>query len=292
MADNWNDIGDLAKRIYEAPLPVKNAYSAFIASSDGTYETDDNIKLLTNLLKDAFKMDFNSRQMVAMRHQQLEFQNLPSVIPPPEEIFNEPDSGMKITIESKPVQKEQKVQEQVQEPTSVPITVPVSVLKPVKKPFEEIYEDNIEEVCRKHNKDLETAYKIINDNCNRPYTMLCNYTNNCNKKQFCWFAHSKKEQDDANNAYIKTLKDYYSDNPKYIEFINGLNKLFGKDWEAYGLMLSCHKNGRIPYALCNFGNKCVNKHCTYYHNQDNKSRFFKEHGNIFKDIQLVKQPEE
>lgn len=272
MADNWNDIGSLAQRLYEAPIPIKNAYNAFIASSDGTYEKEHYINMLNNLLKDAFKMDFNSRQMVAMRHQQLELQKL---APAPEEVFNEPDSGMTITIESKPVKKEQEQK---------PITS-------IKKTFEEIYENNIEKVCKTYNKDLETAYKIINENCKRPYTMLCKHEE-CYKKKFCWFAHSKKEQDDANYAYLKTLKDYYSDKPEYIEFINGLDKIFGKDWEEYGLMLACHQQGRIPYSLCRFGDKCNNKNCTYNHISNNKSRFFEKYAKIFEEIQFIKVPEE
>ena len=284
MADNWDNIGNIAQRVFNASPFVKSAYIFCLTNNDGTCEIEKDINILADLLKDTFKLDLNSRQIVAMRHQQLEFQKLSPVIPQPEEVFNEPDSGMKIIIENKPVKEEQKEQEQEQKP------IPSS--EPIKKTFEEIYENNIDKVCKMHKKDLETAYKIINENCNRPYTMLCKHANNCYKKQFCWFAHSKKEQDDANDAYIKTLKDYYADQSEYIEFINGFINLFGKDWEAYGLMLSCHKNGRIPYTLCKFGNKCNNSNCTYNHIIDNKSRFFENHAKIFEDIQFVKQPEE
>lgn len=300
MADNWNNIGNLAERLHNAPIPVQHAYNHFIATSDGSYESEKSLELLLSFLREAFKLDFNSRSMVGIRLQQLNFQTLTPSTPTPEEVFNEPDSGMKIIIERPAPKKEQELKQELKQKQEQELkpepkqeqkksTPPPA---PVKKTFEEIYENNIEKVCKTHKKDLETAYKIVNEKCNRPYTMLCKHANNCYKKQFCWFAHSKKEQDDANNAYIKTLKDYYSDQSEYIEFINGFMRLFGKDWEAYGLMLSCHKNGRIPYDLCTYGNRCNRENCTYNHSPDEKYRFFEKYTKIFEEIQFVKQPEE
>lgn len=294
MSDNWNNIGNIAQRVFNASPFVKSAYIFCLTNNDGTceIEIEKDINILADLLKDTFKLDLNSRQIVAMRHQQLEFQKLSPVIPQPEEVFTEPDSGMKIIIERPAPKKEQKQEQEQEQEQMQKQKEPTPSPAPIKKTFEEIYESNIEKVCKIHKKDLETAYKIINENCNRPYTMLCKHANTCYKNKFCWFAHSKEEQDDANDAYIKTLKAYYSDQSEYIEFINELIKLFGKDWEAYGFMLSCHKNGRIPYALCRFGNKCNNKNCTYNHNPDEKSRFFEKYTKIFEEIQFVKQPEE
>lgn len=260
MADNWETIGNLAERLHNAPMPVKHAYNAFIATSDTTFESEETIKLLSSLLRDAFKLDFNSRSMVGIRLQQLDFQTLaPSTsTPPPEEVFKEPDSGMTIIIERpKPKQEPKPVQE-----------VPSPVIK---KKLEEVYADNIKPICKTYEKDYDNALKVINEHYNRPFTMICEHANKCKRGKYCWFAHSKKEQDDANNAYINTLKEYYADNPKYMEFINGFIGLFGKDWKEYGVMLLSHKNGYIP---------------------KNDKKFFEDNFEVFREIQFVKQPEE
>ncbi len=293
---DFNALKKFAEAVAKAPEPIRNAYFAFIMSSDGTYETTQYLAMLTDLLSQASKFDMPSRGVIGSMIQFIDSRNilqlpapvaLPEVVttivtttasPPPEEIFNEPESGMIIAVNGE-TSKSPK--------TEMTIKV-VTITKDMK--FEEIYAQYIKLVCVKFGKDFKTALNVINK-YKRPYTMICNKGAKCpNGKKYCWYAHSTEEQNDANQAHFDTLKAFYEGNKDALTFIDELYAILENNWEEFGNILAIHYKGKMPYIICRNGENCYYDNCKFNHDNDEKSLFFDKNKEMFKDMQFVKQP--